>query len=280
MARLLPFLLIVACALFLLAPSVHAAEPSPPAPSPSMTSQAKTGPTNPWSFDLSLYLWLPSINASLSAGPLRASLNETVIDIWNDTKGVPLIGMGRFEAHYDRFGVALDANYFYLDFKPQRIAGADTDITTTLGLLDYTALYRITGEPRGDLSAWAQKSTAPRVDLYAGGRTLWLKNDIDRPLLNPSSKDTLTSPIVGARALFDITPKWMFLIDGNAGGFNVQNVKFTGGAYGLLGYRTTIYNVPTTLMFGYKLLYYNVDSSKITTTATLHGPVIGLVASW
>jgi hypothetical protein len=83
----------------------------------------------------------------------RVSINESVTDIWNATKGVPLIAMGRAEAHYDRFGFFLDTSYFYLDFKDKRTAGTDTGITSQMGLLDYALMYRIYGDPRGDISA-------------------------------------------------------------------------------------------------------------------------------
>jgi hypothetical protein len=240
----------------------------------------KAALSTPWSFDLSLYIWLPSINAGMSAGPLRVSINESVTDIWNDTKGVPLIAMGRAEAHRDRLGFFLDTSYFDLDFKDKRIAGADTAVTSQMGLLDYALMYRICGDPKGDISGWAQKSRPPRVDVYAGGRTLWLKNQIERPFISESASKTLTAPIVGARAIVDINPRWTFLVDGNLGGFDVDNIRFTGAAMGLFGYRFTIARIPTSLMFGYKLLYYDVDSGPLKVNATLHGPVTGLVFSW
>jgi hypothetical protein len=233
-----------------------------------------------WSFDLGLYAWLPSVNASVTAGPLRASSNESVTDIWNATNGIPLIGMGRFEARYDRFGFLFDINYFYLDFKNERIANAETGVTSQMGLLDYALTYRVFGEPKGNIPVWTQKTQAPRVDVYAGGRTLWLKSRIEQPSMSESVTETLTAPIVGARAIVDITPRWDFLIDGNLGGFGIDDVKFTGGAMGLLGYRFTLASIPTSFMFGYKLLYYNVDAGALKATTTLHGPVTGLVFSW
>ena len=40
------------------------------------------------------------------------------------------------------------------------------------------------------------------------------------------------------------TPHWFVLVDGNIGGFGVQDVKFTGAVMGALGYRTTFFTFP------------------------------------
>jgi hypothetical protein len=95
-----------------------------------------------------------------------------------------------------------------------------------------------------------------------------------------SASNTLTAPIVGARAIVDITPGWTFLVDGNLGGFEVDNIRLTGAAMGLLGYRFMVARIPTSVMFGYKLLYYDVDNGPLKVNTTLHGPVTGLVFSW
>ena len=40
-------------------------------------------------------------------------------------------------------------------------------------------MFRVVGATAGeDVADWAEKSGPPRVDLYAGGRTTWLKNEI------------------------------------------------------------------------------------------------------
>ncbi len=125
--------------------------------------------------------------------------------------------MGRFGAHYDRLGAYVDAEYMYLSFKDQDIHGISTGLTTQLGLLDYAVMYRVVGQPGGDSPAWLQKGGPPQVDLYAGGRTLWLKNTIEPGSQSASSTATVTSPIVGARLSVGLTPKWALLFDGNIG---------------------------------------------------------------
>ena len=52
----------------------------------------------------------------------------------------------------------------------------------------------------------------------------------------------------------EFLPKWFVLLDGNVGGFGVDNVNFTGSALGAVGYRTTLFGVPSTVEAGYKAL--------------------------
>jgi len=49
----------------------------------------------------------------------------------------------------------------------------------------------------------------------------------------------MTSPILDGRMTVDFTPEIFVLADGNVGGFGVQNVSFTGGIQGLIGYRSS-----------------------------------------
>ena len=52
----------------------------------------------------------------------------------------------------------------------------------------------------------------------------------------------------------DYTPEIIVSDDGNVGGFGIQNVSFTGGIQGLIGYRFSAYEMPASLELGYKAL--------------------------
>jgi len=184
--------------------------------------------------------------------------------------------MGRFGARYDRVGFYVGAEYIYLSFKDHDIHDISTGLITQLRPLDYSAMCRVWGRPGGEGAEWLQKSGAPLVDLYAGGRTLWLKATIEPGSQSASRTVTLTSPLVGARLSVGLTPRWALVFDGNIGGFGVQDVRYTGQIFGLAAYRTRLFNVPTALFFGYNVLNYNVDKGRFQTNTTLYGPVIGL----
>ena len=75
----------------------------------------------------------------------------------------------------------------------------------------------------------------------------------------------------------DYTPEIIVSDDGNVGGFGIQNVSFTGGIQGLIGYRFSAYEMPASLELGYKALQYSIESQgPLATNVLLNGPFLGL----
>ena len=71
------------------------------------------------------------------------------------------------------------------------------------------------------------------------------------------------------------------LADGNFGGFDAQNVDFTGSLMGLVGYRMSLFGHLASVEAGYKALRYKVDpEGSLATSVTLNGPFIGLSGQW
>jgi hypothetical protein len=236
---------------------------------------------DPWAFNLNLYTWLPGVDGKFSVGPLNRSVDKTFIDIVDASHSFPLGFMGRFEARYERFGLYLDGVWFDLDFK--RKTGprgfASVGLETEMGILDYGVMYRVSGPP--DLANWNGTSGPNRLDLYAGARTIWLDNTLTpQRLRSVSASKTLTSPVIGGRVFVDFGRDWFVKIDGNIGGFGADNVDFTGGILGSLGYRTTLFDAPTAFELGYKALRIEVSDKAVATRATLNGPFLGVTAFW
>ena len=86
--------------------------------------------------------------------------------------------------------------------------------------------------------------------------------------------------MIDGRIMAEFLPKWFLLLDGNAGGFGVDNVSFTGSALGAVGYRTILFVVPSTVQAGYEALTVNVDKPIVAADVTLQGPFIGLTGYW
>ena len=66
------------------------------------------------------------------------------------------------------------------------------------------------------------------------------------------------------------------LLDGNVGGFGVDNVNFTGSALGTVGYRTSLFGMPASVEAGYKALTLDVDKRIVAADVTLNGQFIML----
>lgn len=254
--------------------------------SPPVSLDKASPPTGPWGFNLSSYLWTPGIAGSFSSGPYNGSVDVNFIDIFNKSSRVPLGFMGRFEAHYERFAFFVDGDYMNVQLKP--VTGSISDgINSEMGIMDYGLMYRVFGSKASEIQNYQGKKRPNMLDVYAGARTIWLDNSvsISGPFglieRSPSTSKSFTSPIIGARFGIDFTPSLFVLTDINIGGFGAQSVEFTGGLLGLVGYRTTVFDLPASVEVGYKAIRYKVDKDgPAAVSATLNGPFIGLTGHW
>jgi hypothetical protein len=239
----------------------------------------------PWSVSLTAYMWMPGINGDISAGRVSRSVDASFLDIAGKLRNFPMAFNGHLEAHYEKMGFYMDGNYMGMDFRP-RYDNVSQGLSMRMGIMEYGVMYRVLGSAAAkNIAHWDDKSKTSfnSLDLYAGGRTIWLGNEIQ--LTGPhntsvSANTSLTAPLLGARATVDITPKWFLLMDGNGGGFNVDNISFTGTLLGEVGYRTRLFNVPTSVEVGYKALRVDVNKANVETKVTMNGPFIGLTGSW
>ena len=236
---------------------------------------------DPWAFNLSTYLWLPSVYGDFSAGPFNKSSDPSFINIMQKQRNFPMAFNGHFEAHYARLGFYLDGNYFGLDFRPLRDEGYSKGLSTRLGIMEYGASYRLFGSSASErIAHWDERSRSNMLDIYVGGRTIWLGNEAEFGGISASSNASVSVPLVGGRVIVDFSPKWYITLDGSIGGFGVDNVSFSGSALGTVGYRTTLFDVPASVEAGYKALSVNVDKPHLTADIVMHGPFIGLTGYW
>jgi hypothetical protein len=248
-------------------------------------SLGKSAATSPWGFNLSPYMWLPGISGDLSAEQQSASVDVSFIDIVDKSRRFPLGFMGHFEAHYERFGFFVDGVYTNMKLNPvlERLSNG---VTSELGIMDYGLMYRIFGATAAEIPGLQGKTRPIALDVRAGARTIWLDNSVELAVPSGivrrdfSSSKSFTSPIIGGRLIVDFTPHWFVLASGDFGGFGAQNVNFTGSILGALGYRTTFFDIPSSVEAGYKALFINVDNDTVSAKTTLDGPFIGLTGYW
>ena len=270
--RLFPFFkpLTLAAAL-MMASSVHGAE-----------TAENAAFQNPWAFNLTLYMWFPGLDGNFSAGPLNDSFSLSFIDIADKLSSFPMAFNGHFEAHYERLGFYLDGNYMGMDFKP-RFNRVSNGSSMELGIMNYGVSYRLFGSAASESVAhWEEKARSNLLDIYAGGQTIWLGTQVDSRFNGTASANSSsTAPVIGGRIMAEFLPKWYLLLDGNVGGFGVDKVHFTGSALGAVGYRATLFGVPSSVEAGYKALNVNVNkNNSADIDATMHGPFIGLTGYW
>ena len=236
---------------------------------------------NPWAFNLTLYMWFPGLDGNFSARSLDDSISLSFIDIADKMSSFPMAFNGHFEAHYERLGFYLDGNYMGMDFEPHfdRISKGSS---MELGIMDYGVSYRLFGSSASErIARWEEKPPSNILDIYAGGRTIWLGTEVEYKGIGSSSgSSSFSAPVIGGRIVAEFLPKWFVLLDGNVGGFGVDNVNFTGSALGAVGYRTTLFGMPSTVEAGYNALNIDVDSGAVAADVTLNGPFVGLTGYW
>jgi hypothetical protein len=236
---------------------------------------------DPWAFNLTMYMWFPGVDGNFSAGPLGDSLSLSFIDIADKMSSFPMAFNGHFEAHYERLGFYLDGNYMGMDFEPHfdRVSKGSS---MELGVMDYGVSYRLFGSQASEyVTQWEEKSRSNILDIYAGGRTIWLGTQVDIKNGDSASANTSsTAPVIGGRIVAEFLPKWFLFLDGNVGGFGADNVNLTWAALGAVGYRTSLFGVPSSVEAGYKALNVDVDKGRVTADVTMNGPFIGLTGYW
>jgi len=206
---------------------------------------------DPWAFNLSTYLWLPSVYGDFSAGPFNKSSDPSFINIMQKQRNFPMAFDGHFEAHYERLGFYLGGNYFGLDFRPARDQGYSKGLSLRMGIMEYGATYRLFGSSASErIAHWDEKSRSNILDIYAGGRTIWLGLEAEFGGISASSNTSVTVPLVGGRVIVEFSPKWYATLDGSVGGFGVDNVSFSGSALGTVGYRTSLFDGPASVELG------------------------------
>jgi hypothetical protein len=133
----------------------------------------------------------------------------------------------------------------------------------SLAQTSVTALGGYRTEDEDDLS----------VDLLGGVRAWWIRPKVAVPLLNLSARaDTnFVDPVFAARINLKTSPRWSFLIYGDAGGFGVGS-DLTAQAVVTANYRIAD---AIWLSGGYRYLYVDYKSGSVRADATLAGPLLG-----
>ena len=75
--------------------------------------------------------------------------------------------------------------------------------------MEYGASYRLFGPSASErIAHWDEKSNSNILDIYAGGRTIWLGNEAEFGNISASSNGSISVPLVGGRVIVDLSPKW------------------------------------------------------------------------
>jgi hypothetical protein len=186
-----------------------------------------------------------------------------------------------FEGRKNRWGFVGDALYANLGKSTSTdVTGIKIDPTVKLSYLGAGGFYRLGTWDLSQTPANAVPSVT--VDAMAGARYTYLDMKLDLKGFRSASGDKAwVDPLVGARAIFDLSERWAASLTGNLGGFGVGS-DFTWHAWGLLGYRFSLFSKDNNaaVFGGYRALSWDYTDGggddKFEWDVTLHGPILGI----
>jgi len=230
-----------------------------------------------WEFAVAPYMWFVALDGDATVKGIKSDVDIDFSDIWDELN---IGGMVAFEAHTSRFGIYGDTVYANLGKDTSAgYVGIDPSIDTLwvgLGGSYRLGVWGLSDEP-------GKKFPTVTVDTTLGLRYTYLSIDLDLknvPVLDVHGNEYWFEPVLGVRTLWDLSERWRLSLAGNIGGVAFGS-DFAWGAFGLIGYRFSLFGEDNATVFGgYRALSQDYDdghgNNKFEWDVTLHGPVIGL----
>ncbi|MBW2432646.1 MAG: hypothetical protein JRF36_03515 [Deltaproteobacteria bacterium] len=245
---------------------------------PPVYAEEKPAENSDWEFKMSPYMWFISASGDVTVRGQESDLDLSFSDIWDELN---IAAMLVFEGRKNRWGFVGDALYANLGKSTSTdVTGIKIDPTVKLSYLGAGGFYRLGTWDLSQTPANAVPSVT--VDAMAGARYTYLDMKLDLKGFRSASGDKAwVDPLVGARAIFDLSERWAASLTGNLGGFGVGS-DFTWHAWGLLGYRFSLFSKDNNaaVFGGYRALSWDYTDGggddKFEWDVTLHGPILGI----
>jgi hypothetical protein len=235
----------------------------------------------PWRFNVNVYAWFPKAPVKIDVGQEEVDLPESLSNIYS---GIQLGGMAEIEVHKGPIGVF--ASPLYVKLKDsEHVQGLFEKRKVTLEeevfLMDYGVSYRFRPWHLGKNAATGY-SPSIAVEPYGGFRYL---HDPIKVKVSPgvfgeglTVKKTIefNTPIIGISTHWDLTKRWALRLQGDIGGFHVDNVDNTYQGIGVVGYRFKMWDVSSAVYAGYRYTRVHYDDDDIEIDVALQGPLLGI----
>ena len=230
-----------------------------------------------WQFHVAPYMWFLSMEGDVTVNGQKSSVDTSFSEIWDELN---IAGMVNFEASNEKWGFFGDVIAANLGNQAS-VNGIKIDPRVNLLMLTAGGFYRLgTWMPSDD---GGKDRPAVSLDGLLGARYTYLSTRLDiKDFRNVSADEGWLDPLIGARAILDLSERWELALQGTVGGFGVGS-DFTWGAYGDIGYRFSLFSMENNGRFvvGYRALHQNYSNgsgdNKFKWNVTMYGPVLGLV---
>jgi hypothetical protein len=246
----------------------------------SVLAEEKSVGDNGWEFRVAPYMWLVALEGDVTVKGQESDLDLSFSDIWDELN---IAAMLTFDARKGKWGLLGDIVAANLG-KRRRGDGIKIDPTVKLALLTAGGSYRLGTWNLSDTDG--QNVPAVSVDGIFGVRYTYLDVELNfKRTRDASGHRDWFDPLIGVRAITDLTDHWTLSLMGNVGGFDVGS-DFTWGAMGTIYYRFRLFSERNNARAaaGYRAIYMDYDTGsgadKFEWDVTLHGPILGLVIAF
>ena len=241
----------------------------------SPATAADVNSSDQWGYNLSLYVWVPSVDGTLGYNNSDGGGQE--VDAGSILEAIQGVFMGNFEAHKSRW--SLQTDYIYLnmsDSKQNSVhinLGPGVDINTgaeaslTGWYLGLSGAYRVYDSKRGS------------VYLLAGTRYLELKTALnlkisgplppELPSLNLNASTEILDAVVGVKGRLRLGTRWYMPYHLDVG---TGTSKLTWEAVAGVGYEFKHWDA----VLVYRHLGFDEGTDELLQGLALSGPVLGV----
>lgn len=223
-----------------------------------------------WHYSVTPYAWLSSIDGTVGARGLQASVDASVGDIIDKLNWITQLHM---EAQKDDWGLYVDPIFVKLSAGGS-VGAVPASVGFTQWLVEFAGTYRLMGRSSGP----GYPSNSLRALL--GGRFWSLKNSITVADGRSASRTRQwIDPIIGLRYTAGNKP-WSFVLQGDIGGFGVAS-EFTWSLAPVLTYSLSDAG---SLVVGYRVLGVDYATGSGNDSFLLDvnysGPILGYAFSF
>ena len=226
----------------------------------------------PWRSRIALNGWMPTtLKITVDTESDSGSVTEDLDWLLNHLDYIiPISGevrKGSFGAYANLLAFKLTGT---LDAGPARLDWNDHGF-----LLDVGLSYQLGHWPLGT----GARAPSLTVEPFAGVRLLYDPVDIE---VNPGPESTTVDlsnyvPVIGLRTFWDLTEHWNLRIEGDYGGFGVDDNHETYNFLGLIGYRFRGWGVGWNIQAGYRALrLLDLRKNNADLKVDANGPMVAL----
>ncbi|MGH7132381.1 MAG: hypothetical protein ACREJO_10600 [Phycisphaerales bacterium] len=236
-----------------------------------------------WHGSAALNIWAPSLSGNVAARGASAHVNETFIQIVQQSDSV--FGFnGRFELGKGIFTGYVDGTYMRVGMDDQPGPSGGIDVTTELTFVEFGLSVQVGHWLRDEPGTRPANSPGRYIDLdvYVGGRYTNVGMTLAAVGGGPSASENRSwvDPLIGLRTSIDLCENWKVTVNGDVGGFGCGGSQFAWQAQVLFDYRFDMWGADASFTFGYRALDENYAKQRAVGEfkwdMTLYGPIFGL----